>query len=56
MNKSSEKGIAIILSMFILSAILAIAMGISTLLLREVQFTRTVGFAIPAFFCGRYRD
>ena len=52
MNKSSQQGIAIILSMFILSAILAIAMGISTLLLREVQFAKTAGFSIPAFFAA----
>ena len=52
MNKSSENGIAIILSMFVLSAILAIAMGISTLLLREVQIAKTAGFSIPAFFAA----
>jgi len=52
MNKSSEQGIAIVLSIFVLSAILAIAMGISTLLLREVQFIKTAGFSIPAFFAA----
>ena len=52
MSKFSQQGIAIVLSMFVLSAILAIAMGISTLLLREVQFSRSAGFYIPAFFAA----
>lgn len=52
MNKSSEQGIAIVLSIFVLSAILTIAMGISTLLLREVQFSKTAGFSVPALFAA----
>lgn len=52
MNKFHQEGIALVLSVFVLSAILAIAMGISTLLLRELQFSRSAGFYIPAFFAA----
>lgn len=48
MNK--QNGNAIILSVLILSMVLAIALGLSTIMLKEVRFNRTAGFNIPAFF------
>ncbi|MBI1888989.1 MAG: hypothetical protein HYS15_03650 [Candidatus Spechtbacteria bacterium] len=47
-----EKGIAIVLALLVLSSVLAIALGISTILLKEVQFGKSAGFYIPALFAA----
>lgn len=47
-----ESGIAVTLSILILSAVLAIALGASTILLREIQFARTSNFYVRAFFAA----
>lgn len=49
-NSKFQNGNAIILSVLILSIVLAIALGLSTIMLKEVRFNRTAGFNIPAFF------
>lgn len=47
-----EKGIAIVLALLVLSSVLAIALGVSTILLKEVQFGKSAGFYIPALFAA----
>lgn len=47
-----EKGLAIVLALLVLSSILAIALGVSTILLKEVQFGKSAGLYIPALFAA----
>lgn len=51
-NPKSQNGTALILSVIVLSMVLSIALGLSTIMLKEVQFNRTAGFNIPAFFAA----
>ena len=48
----NEQGIAIVLAMLVLTNVLAIALGISTILIKEVQFGKSAGFYIPALFAA----
>lgn len=48
----NEKGISIILALLVLSAVLAIAFSVSSILLSELRFGRTVGHSVPAFFAA----
>lgn len=50
--KNDEKGIAVTLAILILSAMLVIALGSSTLLLRELGFARASNFYVRAFFAA----
>jgi len=50
-NKT-EKGIAIILALFVLSIVLTIAISVSTILVSELQLGRTAGHSVPAFFAA----
>ena len=50
--KNDERGIAILLSVLILSGMLAIALGTSSLLLREIRFSRESNFYVRAFFAA----
>ncbi|MFY9457703.1 MAG: hypothetical protein WAP23_02115 [Candidatus Spechtbacterales bacterium] len=52
MRKEREKGVAITLSILILSAVLAIALGVSTILFREIKFARASNFYVRAFFAA----
>lgn len=49
-HDSHEKGLAIVLALFILSGVLALALGASTLMLRDLRLGRTAGFSAIAFF------
>jgi len=49
-HDSYQKGIAVVLAVLILSGILAVAFGSSTLLVRELGFQKTAGFSTIAFF------
>ncbi len=40
------------LAILILSAVLAIALGVSTILIKELQFARTSNFHVRAFFAA----
>ena len=51
---SAQNGVAILLSVFILSTILAISFGISAIFLKELRFGREAGFYIPAFFAADF--
>lgn len=50
MKVEKKNGSAIIMSVIILSIMLAIGLGLSAIMLKEVQFNRTAGFNVPAFF------
>lgn len=50
--KNNEKGVAVTLSILILSAMLIIALGSSAILLREIRFARESNFYIRAFFAA----
>ncbi len=50
MRIENQNGNAVILAVLILSIVLAIALGLSAIMLKEVQFNRTAGFNVPAFF------
>lgn len=51
-TQSHETGVAVILSVLILSAVLVIALGVSTIFIRELQFARTSNFYVRAFFAA----
>lgn len=50
--KQKKNGVALILSIFVLSSILTISFGISSVFLKEIRLTREAGFSIPAFFAA----
>jgi hypothetical protein len=49
---SAQNGVAVLLSVFVLTSILAISFGISAVFLKELRFGREAGFYIPAFFAA----
>ena len=51
-RKKNEEGVAITLAILILSAVLAIALGVSTILIKELQFARSSNFYVRAFFAA----
>ncbi|OGZ58663.1 MAG: hypothetical protein A3B96_03835 [Candidatus Spechtbacteria bacterium RIFCSPHIGHO2_02_FULL_43_15b] len=51
-SNSNEKGIAVVIAVLLLSSILAMGLGISTLVLRELGFTRDAGDYVIAFFAA----
>ena len=50
--RNNEKGVAVTLSILILSVVLVVALGSSTLLLREIKFARGSNFYVRAFFAA----
>lgn len=50
MAKKSEKGIALIITFFILTIILAVVLSISVLLYGEVKIIRNIGNSVAAFY------
>ena len=51
-NTNHESGVAVTLSILILSAMLAIALGSSAIILREIRFARESNFYVRAFFAA----
>lgn len=47
-----QRGTAVLFALFVLSALLSIALVSSTILLREFEFGKEVGYYIPAFFAA----
>ena len=47
--KHSQKGISLIFSIFILTFILGIALGGASILVRQIQITRNIGYSVIAF-------
>lgn len=52
MRNFNQKGVAIYLSVLILSGVLAISLGISTLLINELKIARDIGRFIPALYAA----
>lgn len=52
MKKFDEQGIAVVLSMLVLTSILAIALNVAGILITELRLGSTAGHAIPAFFAA----
>ena len=52
LQTNNQEGIAILLSVLILSAMLAIALGTSSIILRELRFARESNFYVRAFFAA----
>lgn len=48
----SETGVAVVLSILILTAILTVSLGASTILVRELRFGREANFYVRAFFAA----
>lgn len=48
----NQRGTALLLSILILSPVLAIALGVSTIMLKEIRFNRSAWFNLPAFFAA----
>ena len=52
MRKYNEQGIALLLTLLILSGIISIALGVSNIILSELRLGRTAGHLVPAFFAA----
>lgn len=52
LSPKGQRGSAVLFAVFVLSALLSIAVISSTLLLQEIKFGREVGYFIPAFFAA----
>ena len=51
-DTNHESGVAVTLSILILSVILVVALGSSAILLREIRFARGSNFYVRAFFAA----
>ncbi|XOA42804.1 MAG: hypothetical protein ACKKMO_03360 [Candidatus Nealsonbacteria bacterium] len=49
---NSQRGVSIMLAVFILSFLLAISMGISTILVRQIKIMREIGYSVIAFYAA----
>lgn len=52
LQTNNQEGIAILFSVLILSIMLSIALGTSTILIRELRFARESNFYVRAFFAA----
>lgn len=52
MHKINDSGVSVVLALFVLSAVLAIALSLSNILLSELRLGRSVGNSVPAFFAA----
>jgi hypothetical protein len=48
-HKNSQKGISLMFSIFILTFILSIALGGASIVIRQVQITRNIGYSVISF-------
>lgn len=51
-NKKCERGVALYLTLFVLSAVTAIALGLFTLLIGEFEIAQEVGQFVPAIYAA----
>jgi hypothetical protein len=51
-HKTKDAGIAMLLSVMVVSGVLAIALGVSAIMIKEIEFNRNVWFNLPAFFAA----
>ena len=51
-NKNQEKGVSILFTIFLMSIILAIAVGINTILLFQTKMVTQIGFSTVAFYAA----
>lgn len=51
-KNQKEKGLSIILALLVLSSVLAIALGASSIVISEIKFNRITGDSVPAFFAA----
>ncbi len=52
MNKSSQKGLAIYLSIAIMSIFLFIVLGMSTIIFQQLKVTKRIGDSVAAFYAA----
>ena len=50
--KHSQKGISLLLAIFILTFTLGIALGTATILIRQIEIMREIGYSSVAFFAA----
>lgn len=50
--KHSQKGISLIFSVFILTFVLGIALGGASIVVRQIQITRNIGYSVIAFYAA----
>lgn len=50
--KNDPKGVSAILALLVLSAVLAIALSVSSIMVSQLKFGRTAGHSVPAFFAA----
>ena len=48
----SQKGVSLMFAIFILTFVLSIGLGISTILVRQVKITREIGYSVIAFYAA----
>jgi len=48
-HKNSQKGISLMFSVFILTFILGIALGGASIVVRQIQITRNIGYSVISF-------
>ena len=48
----SQKGVSLIFAIFILTFVLSIGLGTSTILIRQVKITREIGYSVIAFYAA----
>jgi len=51
-TKRFQKGVSLTLAIIMLSSILSIGLGISTLLIRQAKLTRGIGHSVVAFYAA----
>jgi len=49
---NKESGISLLLAILILSLILAVALGLNTILLRQIRMAREIGNSVTAFYAA----
>ena len=51
-TKSSNRGSALLLATLVLTAVLGIGLGLSTIMVQQITISKNVGFFVPAFYAA----
>lgn len=51
-SKKNESGVSLIFTVFILTGILAISLGIANLMLKEIKMSSNIGYSVTAYYAA----